>query len=251
MGKLLVFTGAGISADSGLSTFRDKDGLWENHKIESVCHGRTWKQNFYLVHKFYNARRQQLGTVQPNPAHEMVARLQKRYDMTLLTQNVDDLFERAGCENVIHLHGKLRELRCEACGNIWDIGYRAWDATEERCTRMRGSMLCQCKNGVRPNVVFFEELAPEYSKMYAALDDIGPGDVVLVIGTSGAVINPSMFASSKAISILCNLESQGDDPDAHIDDSLFDHVLHGRAAEKAEEIEKLVDRLMAVKPDGG
>lgn len=120
--KLLVFSGAGISAESGISTFRDAggNGLWNGYRIEDVCTSHTWKQNFALVHSFYNARRQQLGQANPSSAHAMVASWQARYDTTIITQNVDDLLERAGVQNVIHLHGFLREMLCTACGQIWD-----------------------------------------------------------------------------------------------------------------------------------
>ena len=108
---LIIFSGAGISAESGINTFRDTNGLWENHSIKEVCSENTWKHNFEAVHTFYNQRRVQLSEVQPNNAHKVVATLKKQYgdDCYVITQNVDDLFERAGCEDVLHVHGELKK----------------------------------------------------------------------------------------------------------------------------------------------
>ena len=126
MAKLIVLTGAGLSVESGVRTFRDNNGLWENHSIEQVCNGATWRANFDLVHQFYNDRRAQLSTVEPNPAHRAIARWQSRYETILLTQNVDDLLERAGCHDVVHLNGFLPEMQCVDCGHVWNIGYVEW-----------------------------------------------------------------------------------------------------------------------------
>ena len=116
--KLIIFSGAGISAESGINTFRDTNGLWENHSIKEICSEYTWKQNFEAVHSFYNQRRVQLSEVQPNNAHKVVATLKKQYgeDCYVITQNVDDLFERVGCKDVLHVHGELGKMECTACG---------------------------------------------------------------------------------------------------------------------------------------
>ena len=112
--KVVVFTGAGMSADSGVSTFRDADGLWENHRIEDVCTPEAWARNPQMVLDFYNARRAQLDQVQPNAGHRAVAELEKHFErVVVVTQNVDDLHERAGSTNIIHLHGELRKARSE------------------------------------------------------------------------------------------------------------------------------------------
>lgn len=244
-GRLIVFTGAGISADSGISTFRDAGGLWENHRIDQVCDERTWKTNFDAVHSFYNARRQQLGTVEPNEAHHMLARLQKKYGAILITQNIDDLLERAGCENVVHVHGFLTEVYCAECdkrgkGEPWDIGYTAWDNTSQRCP----SCLTRF---VRPNVVFFHGAAPKYQIMYGVLETLTPDDVLLVMGTAGQVVSLDGYTDIPT-SILSNLESEQPKPEnggmLFMDDKKFDHVLHGRASERAIDIERLVDELM-------
>src|ERR1043165_7736588 len=129
--KLAVITGAGLSAESGLRTFRDQNGLWENHRIEEICHYGTWRDNFDKVHTFYNMRRVQLGEVQPNVGHRALAKWESQYDTTLLTQNVDDLLETSGAQNVVHLHGHLTRMKCSSCNHSWDIGKRAWDYERE------------------------------------------------------------------------------------------------------------------------
>ncbi|RYF00747.1 MAG: NAD-dependent deacetylase [Oxalobacteraceae bacterium] len=244
MRSLMIFSGAGISADSGVATFRDKDGLWENHRIEDVATESTWKANFDKVHAFYNARRVELATVVPNAAHYMVRRMQERFNAQVITQNVDDLFERAGCTDVIHVHGKLTEMRCEACGGVWDIGYRPWDQTTEVCQGTRKAS-CLCRKGVRPNVVFFGGMAPEYMRLYAALklaeDTKG---TIAVIGTSGKVVDiGAMCAGQPGMTILSNLESTNEMsmPGAYcVEDRQFKTVLHGRASEMADQVEQAI-----------
>jgi NAD-dependent deacetylase len=182
MGKLILFSGAGLSAESGLATFRNSpDGLWENHSIDEVCSYPTWKRNYDLVHRFYNMRRTQLGTVEPNAAHRLIAKWQTQYETLILTQNVDDLLERAGCTNVVHLHGFLPEMHCELCNHVWRIDYTAWTA---------GSTCLKCSRheSVKPNVVFFGQDAPQYVTLNRALSDLKSDDVIVVAGTSEMVI---------------------------------------------------------------
>lgn len=179
--KLVVFSGAGLSADSGLATFRGDDGLWAGASIDQVCNYQKWKANFEQVHAFYNGLRTQLAQVQPNPMHRLLVDWQKRYGATLITQNVDDLLERAGAEDVLHAHGRLVQMRCEACGKTWEIGYRAWDCSHERCP-------CSCRKGIKPDVVFFGERAPEYPRIWKLLSSLEEQDLLVVIGTDGAVI---------------------------------------------------------------
>ena len=241
--KLVIFTGAGISADSGISTFRDKDGLWENHSIDRVCNHLTWKSHREDVYRFYNERRMQLATVEPNEAHHMVTRLQKAFDTIIITQNIDNLHERAGATDVLHVHGNLTEMKCEACGYIWDIGYTEW-GPDDTCPRMRGEIQCGCKKGVKPNVIMFHEAAPNYKPMWKTLLGLGELDVLLVIGTSGKVIEiGDIAAHSRAKTILANLESSEDGSDG-VQDRQFDHVLHGRASETAPQIEALIQSLL-------
>jgi len=185
--KLIVFSGAGLSAESGLSTFRgSSSGLWHNYDINKVCNYRTWKQNYDLVHGFYSMRRNQLATVEPNSAHRMIAAWQKIYETVILTQNVDDLLERAGCTDVIHLHGFLPEMYCEACGHIWTIGYEDWNL-DDRCPK------CNSRMGVKPHVVFFNQEAPRYRDLHRIIRNLTKNDFVVVAGTSAQVIPISSY----------------------------------------------------------
>lgn len=207
--RIIVFSGAGISAESGIATFRDGNGLWANYDPQIVCNYRNWKQHYNLVHEFYNKRRAELRNVKPNKAHEIIKHLSDEYPLINITQNVDDLFERAGCKDVIHLHGNLLELRCETCKNIIPIGYEVYNFTP--CPK------CGTKQ-LKPNVVFFYEQAPRYADMYEIFAHIRDCDIVLVVGTSGEVININ-FLLTRGYKILNNLQSQ-----AMIDESVFDSV---------------------------
>lgn len=164
-----------MSADSGVSTFRDADGLWEQHRIEDVCTQEAWARNPQLVLDFYNARRAQLDTVEPNAGHRAVAELEQWFEqVVVVTQNVDDLHERAGSRHIIHLHGELRKVRSERNPNLivpapgpTHLGDKAPDGAQ-----------------LRPHIVFFGEAVPEYER---ALAEVRDADLFLVIGTSLAV----------------------------------------------------------------
>jgi NAD-dependent deacetylase len=170
MKKLVVITGAGISAESGISTFRDSDGLWENHRVEDVATPEGWKKNPQLVLDFYNERRRQLEHCKPNDAHVGLAELEKRFEVYIITQNVDNLHERAGSTRVLHLHGELTKACDEYKNMVKDIGYSDIMMGDE----MGGTAL-------RPFIVWFGEAVPA---MEAAIDIVGQADVVAVIGTS-------------------------------------------------------------------
>lgn len=178
--KMVVLTGAGVSAESGISTFRDADGLWENHKVEDVASIEGWYRNPGLVLDFYNERRAQLASVRPNPAHQAIAQLEDEYDIIVVTQNVDNLHERAGSTRVIHLHGELTKVRPENCCNdrdgyseetVFDIGTEAIHL---------GDM---APNGaqLRPHIVWFGEAVP---KIEPAIDAMEAADILLIVGTS-------------------------------------------------------------------
>lgn len=173
--KIVIFTGAGMSADSGVSTFRDADGLWENHRIEDVCTPEAWSRNPQDVLDFYNARRAQLDQVKPNAGHCAVAELEKHFgDVVVVTQNVDDLHERAGSSQVIHLHGELRKARSERNP---EVIVPASGPTRLGDFGPDGAQL-------RPHIVFFGEAVPEYER---ALQVVRDADLFVVIGTSLAV----------------------------------------------------------------
>ena len=170
--RIVVLTGSGISAESGISTFRDSDGLWENHRVEDVATYDAWLSNQELVLNFYNQRRRQLAEVRPNAAHYALAALEAEYEVHIITQNVDDLHERAGSTNIIHLHGELVKARSSKYDDlIYDVEYneiKAGDCCE------RGAQL-------RPHIVWFGEMVPlmEEAAYIAAL-----ADIFMVVGTS-------------------------------------------------------------------
>jgi NAD-dependent deacetylase len=169
--KLVVLTGAGISAESGLKTFRDSDGLWEGYNIEDVATPRAWKKDRALVLEFYNYRRKNVLDAQPNAAHYGLAALEKHFDVQIITQNIDDLHERAGSSNVLHLHGEIFKMRSESNESlVYDIkgdislGDLAADGAQ-----------------LRPHIVWFEEPVPMIEK---AIPVVGNADIFVVVGTS-------------------------------------------------------------------
>ena len=182
--RLVIFTGAGISAESGISTFRDKGGLWEGHNPLAVASWLTWRRNFELVHRFYNDRRAAMAGAVPNAAHRAIADWQRRYGAVVITQNVDGLLEKSGCRDVDHVHGRIQDMRCVACGATWTVGDRAWNPETEHCPVDR----CRSRRGVKPAVVFFDEPGSYYDPMKRIFQSTLPGDTLVVMGTSGTVI---------------------------------------------------------------
>lgn len=171
MKKIVVLTGAGISAESGIKTFRDADGLWEGHNIMEVASPIGWKKNAELVLDFYNKRRAQLLTVKPNYAHDILAELENFFDIHIITQNVDDLHERAGSNKVIHLHGELLKVRSTTNNNFildWKQDLNLGDFDLEG-------------NQLRPHIVWFGEDVPMIEN---AIETIETADILIIIGTS-------------------------------------------------------------------
>ncbi|GLH73108.1 NAD-dependent protein deacylase [Geothrix limicola] len=184
--RLVILTGAGISAESGLRTFRGADGLWENHRVQDVATPEAFHRDPDLVYRFYNERRRGLKAVQPNAAHLALARLERAWkgDFLLVTQNVDDLHDRAGSQRLLHMHGELLRARCLACHGVqpWtgDLG------AADRCPA--------CDRGpLRPHIVWFGELPLEMPRIYEALDRC---DLFLSIGTSGHVYPAAGFVEA-------------------------------------------------------
>jgi NAD-dependent deacetylase len=169
--KIAVLTGAGISAESGISTFRDAGGLWEGHDVMEVASYDGWLRNPELVLDFYNKRRKQLGQVQPNKAHTLLVDLENHHDVSIITQNVDDLHERAGSTHVIHLHGELKKVRST---KNEDLIYH-WDG------EIFLGDLCEKGAQLRPHIVWFGEMVPLIEK---AAEIISSCEVLLIIGTS-------------------------------------------------------------------
>ncbi len=171
--KLVISTGAGMSAESGISTFRDAGGLWEQYPVMDVASADGFARNPELVHKFYNARRHDLLKAEPNAGHRGLVDLEKDYDVYIITQNVDDLHERAGSKNVLHLHGELMKVRAvDDESKVYQLKPEALDTTPE--TVIDG-------HRVRPHIVFFQEAAPNIEP---AIELVQQADVFVVIGTS-------------------------------------------------------------------
>ena len=171
MKKIIVFSGAGISAESGLNTFRDNGGLWENYDIKEVATPEAWEKDPALVLDFYNMRRKQVMEAQPNPAHFAVAELESHFEVQVITQNIDDLHEKAGSKNVLHLHGEINKAR-----SVGDNTTYAMDSFE-----LKLGDLCPNKHQLRPDVVWFGEAVP---KMLDALELCKEADLLIIIGTS-------------------------------------------------------------------
>lgn len=221
MAKIIIFSGAGISAQSGISTFRDSGGLWEEYRIEDICTAGVMQTNRKETIEFYNKRRLDIKDKLPNYAHQQVALLKNAHpnEVAVITQNVDDLFERAGCEGVIHLHGFLPNLRCQKCETKVHIGYEAQD----------DNLKCDaCGGNLRPDIVFFGESAPMYAKLQQEIEDC---EVFVVIGSSGNVVPTDTVAAFVDYSILNNLE-----PSDAIKDEFYNKVLYKKATEAIDEI---------------
>ncbi|MHC1708336.1 MAG: NAD-dependent deacetylase [Bacteroidales bacterium] len=175
MKKIVVLTGAGVSAESGIKTFRDSGGLWEEYKIEEVATPEAFENNPRLVLEFYNQRRRQLLDALPNEAHYALARLEEKYDVWIVTQNVDDLHERGGSKKVLHLHGELKKSRSTADQSlVYDI----------QGTELNLGDTCEKGSQLRPHIVWFGEMVPN---IVTAADLCSKADIFLVIGTALAV----------------------------------------------------------------
>ena len=181
MKKIVVFTGAGISAESGLKTFRDADGLWAEYRIEDVCTPEALARNRALVIEFYNKRRRELATTTPNAAHQAVAALEQWFDVEVVTQNVDDLHERAGSSRITHLHGELGKLRSMHNPELIVEPEGTEQGLEDRGPD--GALL-------RPHIVFFGESVPMFDR---ACEIAATADIMIVVGTSLAVYPAAML----------------------------------------------------------
>ena len=226
--KVYIVSGAGLSAESGIKTFRDSDGLWENYSIEEVCSVGGFERDRQKVLDFYDERRADVEQKEPNYAHKRLAKLTNAYpnNIVMLTQNVDDMLERAGCKQLVHLHGTLTDLRCEDCGEVFPIGYKSQEGAV--CPK------CEATN-IRHNVVMFGEAAPEYmhlSNLYA------DADMVVVIGTSGQVIDTASMASRVKESILNNLDKD----DYH--DRAFKHKFYLPATQAVDDVCALIEEFL-------
>ena len=218
--KVVILTGAGISAESGIRTFRASDGLWEEHRIEDVATPMGWERNPQLVWDFYQATRNQLFEVEPNPGHTALTTLEDHLDdLLLVTQNVDNLHERAGSKNLIHIHGELEKLRCEECHHV-DVMMEPQDLDSSfvSCPVCSNTMM-------RPHIVWFHEMPMQMAEIENALNQC---DVFIAIGTSGHVYPAAGFlASAKQQGSYCI----GINLDAPLNYDLFDEFHQGKAGE--------------------
>ncbi len=234
MQKIMILSGAGLSAESGISTFRDHDGLWENNDVMKVCSTQGWIADRQYVTDFYNDRRRDLEFKEPNHAHKVLAQLEHDYRGRVihLTQNIDNLMEKAGAQEVIHLHGTLTDLRCEACTQTFDVGYAAQKGNEEcpHCGNKR----------VRHNVVMFGEAAPQYSHIHEAARQC---TLFIAIGTSGTVIDITPIAKAFKHSILIDPKRQETaskfDPHTYID-AYFEQYIQKKAGESMEDMMAII-----------
>lgn len=172
MKKIVVLTGAGVSAESGLKTFRDHDGLWHNYRVEDVATPAAWERDMELVLDFYNQRRKNLLEASPNTAHTALARLEDRYIVNVVTQNVDDLHERGGSSNVLHLHGELKKVR-SSIDPLLVYELKGWE--------LKKGDLCEKGSQLRPHIVWFGEPVPLIEKAAELCEE---ADIVIIIGTS-------------------------------------------------------------------
>ncbi|MBT8044332.1 MAG: NAD-dependent deacylase [Verrucomicrobiae bacterium] len=231
MKNIFILTGAGISAESGLRTFRDGDGLWEGHKVEEVATPGAFAVDPELVHDFYNMRRSQLLNAEPNLAHHALVRLKRRYEghLTLVTQNVDDLHERAGMRDVMHMHGELLKKRCVWCQKVSDCVSRL--TVKSVCDD------CGHEGTLRPHIVWFGEMPLLMDQIH---EQLTKADLFVSIGTSGVVYPAAGFADEAkrhgAKLIEANLAGTEISP-------LFDEHLHGTATET---VPQLVEELIAL-----
>ncbi|WP_341504128.1 Sir2 family NAD+-dependent deacetylase [Gallaecimonas sp. GXIMD4217] len=226
--KVVVLTGAGVSAESGIRTFRAQDGLWEQHRLEEVATPEAFAADPELVHRFYNARRAQLDQVEPNAAHRALAKLEVASDdFLLITQNIDDLHERAGSKRLLHMHGELRKARCTRSGQLFTVSEPL--GTDSHCT------CCLPAAPLRPHVVWFGEMPLGLDRIYLALDQ---ADLFLAVGTSGQVYPAAGFVEEArragAHCIEVNVQDSAISP-------LFHEHCRGPAAEL---LPALVNRLI-------
>lgn len=211
---IVILTGAGISKESGLDTFRDADGVWAKVGVDEVATPEAFERDPVKVHGFYNARRARLlsGEIQPNAAHAALARLEAEWpgEVLVVTQNIDDLHERAGSENIIHMHGEHLKVRCEACDSVlrWETDLSAATPCPE----------CGTRGAMRPHVVWFGEMPLELARIYEALEACG---LFVSIGTSGNVYPAAGFVrharfAGRAMTVELNLEPSLKATDFHL-----------------------------------
>lgn len=232
--NIVILTGAGVSAESGLTTFRAADGLWEDHRVEDVATPEAYRRNPELVHRFYDARRARLAEVEPNAAHRALARLDAQWEgeLLLITQNVDDLHERAGSKRLLHMHGELTNGWCLACDQRFSwVGPMGEVAT---CPQ------CAVQGRVRPDIVWFGEMPYEMDRIEDALRK---ADLFVSIGTSGAVYPAAGFVQTAR---YCGARTLEMNLEPSLGSTLFDE---GRIGPAGKLVPEWVDELLGAQSD--
>ena len=215
--NIVILTGAGISAESGLATFRSSDGLWNNHRVEDVATIEAFYRNPNVVHDFYNSMRPEMQQVKPNDAHTAITKLQQFYpaDISVVTQNVDILHEKAGNKNVFHIHGQINQIVCLNCGNVFET----WNdvSAQDVCPQ------CHKKGYLKPNIVFFGENLLYMNHVDSLLQSC---DLFISIGTSGVVYPAAGFVQTAK---FFGAESYEFNMEKTSNNILFDHHIYGPA----------------------
>ncbi|MFC7049322.1 NAD-dependent deacylase [Emcibacter nanhaiensis] len=227
--RIIILTGAGVSAESGLDTFRDKGGIWEKYDLTQVATPEAFARDPDMVHEFYNLRRSAVKSVNPNAAHLALARLERDYpgEVLLVTQNVDDLHEKAGSRHLCHMHGELGKVRCTSCREVMDW----WDdlTTEAICP------LCGKSGRLRPHIVWFGEMPFDLNKIGQFIET---ADLFISIGTSGTVYPAAGFVQAAMDAGAHTVELNREPSDGF---SLFDETHYGPATEVVPQyVEKLL-----------
>ncbi len=230
--KIVFFTGAGISAESGISTFRDANGLWRNHQIEEVASPSGWRKNPGLVLEFYNERRNKLYEAKPNKAHTSIAKLEGKYDVTIITQNVDDLHEQAGSQNVIHLHGELKKARSSGSSKVYDLKKKEIAIGD----------LCEAGYQLRPHIVWFGENVLNLDLAYTASEQ---ADIFVIVGTS-LKVQPaaSLILHTKDLCRRFIINKEIDSQIASLVNKHFppiEKIFSGNASEELPKFIKMID----------
>ena len=230
--NIVILTGAGVSAESGLATFRGPDGLWEGHRVEDVCTPEAFNRDPALVHTFYDARRAKLGTVEPNAAHTALARLDAEWtgQLLLVTQNVDDLHERAGSKRLLHMHGQLTKGWCLRCNDRFDWQGPMGEGAECPSCGLRGQ--------VRPDIVWFGEMPYDMERIDDALRAC---DLFVSVGTSGAVYPAAGFVQTAC---YCGARTLEINLEPSLGSTLFEESRIGRAGELVPQwVDEVLDEL--------
>jgi len=237
--KIVILSGSGISVDSGMSLYRGDTGLWNNYNIKDVCHYEYWKvkgRDKTIYDDFYNSLRSKIEKGEPNHIHLKIAEWEKRYGANRvinMTQNIDNFLEKAGCTNVHHMHGEITKNRCLHCNNSWEIGYDIQDYTKFVCPK------CGTKNKVKTDVLFFNEpFNLYYHNFKKAMNSLNSHDILLIIGTSNAVLRTSLMHYvdyNQGFKVLNNLEFS-----EHLPERSFDSIFYEPSKTAIDKIDETI-----------